>query len=84
MFKDADRALLIDFGSGRVLNLLSPIGVTRVDAILHTIITATHARATRGQSRKAFRSTCPRTKSFRFREGHDFITRIALHCFGRR
>lgn len=36
VLKDGDRALLIDFGSGHVLNLLSQIGVTRVDAILHT------------------------------------------------
>ena len=34
--KDGNRALLIDFGSGHVLNLLGQIGVTRVDAILHT------------------------------------------------
>ena len=36
VLKDGDRALLIDFGSGHVLNLLGQIGVSRVDAILHT------------------------------------------------
>jgi len=36
VLKDGDRALLIDFGSGHVLKLLGQIGVTRVDAILHT------------------------------------------------
>ena len=36
VLKDGNRALLIDFGSGHVLNLLSQIGVTKVDAILHT------------------------------------------------
>src|SRR5579859_4378685 len=36
VLKDGNRALLVDFGSGHVLNLLSQIGVTRVDAILHT------------------------------------------------
>ncbi len=36
VLKDGNRAILIDFGSGHVLNLLSQIGVTRVDAILHT------------------------------------------------
>ncbi|MBI4166692.1 MAG: MBL fold metallo-hydrolase [Acidobacteria bacterium] len=36
VLKDGDRALLIDFGSGHVLTLLGQIGVTKVDAILHT------------------------------------------------
>jgi len=36
VLKDSNRALLIDFGSGRALNLLGQIGVSRVDAILHT------------------------------------------------
>jgi glyoxylase-like metal-dependent hydrolase (beta-lactamase superfamily II) len=36
VLKDGHRALLIDFGSGHVLNLLGHIGVSRVDAILHT------------------------------------------------
>jgi glyoxylase-like metal-dependent hydrolase (beta-lactamase superfamily II) len=36
VLKDGHRALLIDFGSGHVLNLLAQIGVSRVDAILHT------------------------------------------------
>jgi len=36
VLKDGNRALLIDFGSGHVLNLLGQIGVSRVDAILHT------------------------------------------------
>jgi len=36
VLKDGKRALLIDFGSGHVLNLLGQIGVAKVDAILHT------------------------------------------------
>jgi len=36
VLKDGDRALLVDFGSGHVLKLLGEIGVTRVEAILHT------------------------------------------------
>jgi len=36
VLKDKDRALLIDFGSGHVLTQLGQMGVTRVDAILHT------------------------------------------------
>ncbi len=36
VLKDGNRALLIDFGSGHVLSLLGEIGVTRIDAILHT------------------------------------------------
>ena len=36
VLKDGNRALLIDFGSGHVLNLLGQIGVSRVEAILHT------------------------------------------------
>lgn len=36
VFKDGNHALLIDFGSGHVLSLLGQIGVTRIDAILHT------------------------------------------------
>ncbi len=36
VLKDGNRALLIDFGSGHILNLLGQIGVSRVDAILHT------------------------------------------------
>ena len=36
VLKDGDRALLIDFGSGHILNLLGQIGVTKVDVILHT------------------------------------------------
>jgi len=36
VLKDGSRALLIDFGSGHVLNLLGQMGVTRVDAVLHT------------------------------------------------
>jgi glyoxylase-like metal-dependent hydrolase (beta-lactamase superfamily II) len=36
VLKNADHALLIDFGSGHVLKLLGQIGVTKVDGILHT------------------------------------------------
>jgi glyoxylase-like metal-dependent hydrolase (beta-lactamase superfamily II) len=36
VLKEGSRALLIDFGSGHVLNLLAQIGVSRVDCILHT------------------------------------------------
>ncbi len=36
VLKDGESALLVDFGSGHVLNLLGQIGVTKVDAILHT------------------------------------------------
>ena len=36
VLKDGNRALLIDFGSGHVLSLLGQIGVSRVEAILHT------------------------------------------------
>jgi glyoxylase-like metal-dependent hydrolase (beta-lactamase superfamily II) len=36
VLKNQDRAILIDFGSGHVLNLLTQIGVTKVEAILHT------------------------------------------------
>jgi glyoxylase-like metal-dependent hydrolase (beta-lactamase superfamily II) len=36
VLKNGDRALLIDFGSGHVLNLLGQIGVTKVEGILHT------------------------------------------------
>ena len=36
VLKNGDRAILIDFGSGHVLNLLTQIGVTKVEAILHT------------------------------------------------
>jgi glyoxylase-like metal-dependent hydrolase (beta-lactamase superfamily II) len=36
VLKDGHRALLIDFGSGHVLNLLAQIGVSRIDAVLHT------------------------------------------------
>jgi glyoxylase-like metal-dependent hydrolase (beta-lactamase superfamily II) len=36
VLKDGDRALLIDFGSGHILAQLGQIGVTKVDAILHT------------------------------------------------
>src|SRR5579863_4510880 len=36
VLRDGDRALLIDFGSGHILNLLAQIGVSKVDAILHT------------------------------------------------
>ena len=36
ILKNGDRALLIDFGSGHVLKLLTQIGISKVDAILHT------------------------------------------------
>ena len=36
VLKDGDRAVLIDFGSGYVLNLLTQIGVSKVEALLHT------------------------------------------------
>jgi glyoxylase-like metal-dependent hydrolase (beta-lactamase superfamily II) len=36
VLKNGNRALLVDFGSGHVLTLLGQIGVTQVDAILHT------------------------------------------------
>ena len=36
VLKDGDRAILIDFGSGHVLNLLGQIGVSKVEAVLHT------------------------------------------------
>ncbi|MFB3924255.1 MAG: MBL fold metallo-hydrolase [Terriglobia bacterium] len=36
VLKDGDRALLIDFGSGHVLDLLGGIGVSTIEGILHT------------------------------------------------
>jgi len=36
VLRNGDRAVLIDFGSGHVLKLLGQIGVTKVDAVLHT------------------------------------------------
>lgn len=36
LLQDGDRALLIDFGSGHILTLLGQLGVTKIDAILHT------------------------------------------------
>jgi glyoxylase-like metal-dependent hydrolase (beta-lactamase superfamily II) len=36
VLKNGSSAILIDFGSGHVLNLLSQIGVSKVEAILHT------------------------------------------------
>lgn len=36
VLKSADRAILIDFGSGHILKLLGQIGVNKVEAILHT------------------------------------------------
>jgi len=36
VLKDGDRAILIDFGSGHILNLLAAIGVNKVEAVLHT------------------------------------------------
>ena len=36
VLKDGNHALLIDFGSGHILNLLGQIGITKVDAVLHT------------------------------------------------
>jgi len=36
VLKDGNRAILIDFGSGHVLNLLNQIGISKVEAILHT------------------------------------------------
>jgi len=36
VLKDGNRAILIDFGSGHVLDLLTQIGVSKVEAILHT------------------------------------------------
>jgi glyoxylase-like metal-dependent hydrolase (beta-lactamase superfamily II) len=36
VLRQANRAILIDFGSGHVLTLLGQIGVTKVEAILHT------------------------------------------------
>jgi glyoxylase-like metal-dependent hydrolase (beta-lactamase superfamily II) len=36
VLKNGSRALLVDFGSGHVLTLLGQIGVTDVDAVLHT------------------------------------------------
>src|SRR5581483_3475802 len=36
LIRKADRALLIDFGSGKILDFLSDLGVSRVDWILHT------------------------------------------------
>src|SRR5208282_1628030 len=34
--RDGSRAVLIDFGSGKVLDYLSALGVTKVDWVLHT------------------------------------------------
>jgi glyoxylase-like metal-dependent hydrolase (beta-lactamase superfamily II) len=36
VIKNGDRAILIDFGSGHILKLLGQIGISKVDAILHT------------------------------------------------
>ena len=36
VLKDGNRVILIDFGSGHVLNLLAQIGVSKVEAVLHT------------------------------------------------
>ncbi len=36
LIRDGSRAALVDFGSGKILDYLSQLGVTRVDWILHT------------------------------------------------
>ncbi len=36
LVRDGARAVLIDFGSGKILDHLAPLGITRVDWILHT------------------------------------------------
>ena len=36
LIRDGNRGLLIDFGSGKILDYLPQLGVTRVDWILHT------------------------------------------------
>ncbi len=36
LIRKADRAVLIDFGSGKILDFLAEIGVSRIDWILHT------------------------------------------------
>ena len=36
LVRDGDRCVLIDFGSGRILNFLNELGIARIDFILHT------------------------------------------------
>ncbi len=36
LLRDGNRGLLVDFGSGRILDFLGPLGITGVDWVLHT------------------------------------------------
>ncbi len=36
IIKDGNRAVLVDFGTGRVLNVLDELGITDIDAVIHT------------------------------------------------
>src|SRR3569833_1120625 len=36
LVKDRDRGVLVDFGSGRILDFLNELGVVAIDLILHT------------------------------------------------
>ncbi len=36
LLRDGNRGLLIDFGSGKILDFLAPLGITGVDRVLHT------------------------------------------------
>ena len=72
VLKDGNRALLIDFGSGHVLNLLGQIGVTRVDAILHT---HHHRDQCQGDSRAAAERIpilVPEHERYLFEEAENF------------
>ena len=72
VLKDGNRALLIDFGSGHVMNLLGQIGVSRVEAILHT---HHHRDQCQGDSRAAAERIpilVPEHERYLFEDAEDF------------
>ena len=72
VIKDGDKAILIDFGSGKILNFLSEIGVNKVEYIFHTHYHRDQCFGDKFALQQEIRIAAPRREQKLFTEAEEF------------
>jgi len=70
--KDGDKAILIDFGSGNILNHLSEVGVSKVDYIFHTHYHRDQCYGDREALKQKIKIAAPSKEQKLFTEAENF------------
>jgi glyoxylase-like metal-dependent hydrolase (beta-lactamase superfamily II) len=72
VIKEGNKAILIDFGSGKILNHLSEIGVSRVDYIFHTHYHRDQCYGDRKALKQKIKIAAPSKEQKLFNEAENF------------